>query len=100
MGIEYFKVNDKKKTKNVINLNEKQRKGRDEIKEGIKNKGWMLSYTDKSGKLVLDTIQNHLEAMKPHAEIKESIKNKGCVLSFTDKSGKLVLDTIHTTLKQ
>ena len=36
--------------------------------EGVKSKGWIVYGTDKSGKLVLDTLQNFNESMKPHYE--------------------------------
>jgi hypothetical protein len=36
-------------------LSEKEMRGMKEIEEGIKDKGWMLYTTDKSGMLVLDT---------------------------------------------
>ena len=40
--------------------------GKKEIEDGIRNKGWVLYRTDKSGKAVLDTKENYIEAMKPH----------------------------------
>ena len=43
-----------------------QEAGRREIQEGIKNRGWILYGTDKSGKLVLDTQENFNRAMAPH----------------------------------
>ena len=45
-----------------------ERIGRDEIKDGILNKGWMLYKTDKSGKMCLDTVDNYINCMKEHVE--------------------------------
>ena len=43
------------------NLTPAEKAGRDEIRDGIKNKGWMLYNSDKSGNLVLDTKDNFLK---------------------------------------
>ena len=48
------------------NLTRKEMLGRQEILRGIKDKGWMLYSTDKSGKMVLDTKANYLRSMEPH----------------------------------
>ena len=47
------------------NLTEVGEAGLDEIKEGIKHKGWMIYSLDKSGKKVLDTKENFLVYGKP-----------------------------------
>ena len=52
--------------KNSKNLTAAQCAGRKEIQQGIQEKGWMLYTTDKSGKLVLDTVENFNRAMEPH----------------------------------
>ena len=49
-----------------INLTAAERAGRDDVKDGIENKGWMLYKSDKSGKLVLDTKDNFLKCMSGH----------------------------------
>ena len=50
------------------NLTEQVQAGLDEIKDGVKNKGWMVYNSDKSGKIVLDTKENFIECMKEHFE--------------------------------
>jgi hypothetical protein len=47
-------------------LDEDELAGLEEIEEGIRNKGWMLYYSDKSGRLVLDTKDNFLDCMADH----------------------------------
>ena len=54
--------------KEGMNLTETERAGLDEIKEGIRNKDWMIYTSDKSGKVVLDTKENFLKCMKEHYE--------------------------------
>merc|ERR1711954_395170 len=48
------------------NLTRQEAMGRKEIVNGIKSRGWMLYETDKSDKMVLDTVENFVEAMRPH----------------------------------
>ena len=48
------------------NLSREEALGRAEIQCGVKDKGWKLYGTDKSGKLVLDTRQNFETCMAPH----------------------------------
>ena len=55
--------NDDRKT-----LTDLEDEGRQQIKKGIKELGWMVYKTDKSDCLVLDTKENYLECMKPHFE--------------------------------
>ena len=49
-----------------MNLSKLEEKGRKEIIKGIKEKDWYLYSTDKSGKLVLDTIENYAVSMQEH----------------------------------
>ena len=51
---------------NFMNLSKLEEKGRKEIIKGIKEKDWYLYSTDKSGKLVLDTIENYAASMQEH----------------------------------
>ena len=60
--------NDKGTHVNSCNLTAEQELGRKEIQEGIKNNQWKLYGTDKSGKLVLDTVENFNNSMKTHYE--------------------------------
>ena len=48
------------------NLTKEEMLGKCEIQEGIKSRGWVLYGTDKSRKLVLDTLENFNSAMEPH----------------------------------
>ena len=50
------------------NLTDRAKKGREQIRQGIANQGWMLYNTDKSGKLCLDTTQNYIECMSSHTK--------------------------------
>ena len=52
--------------KTISNLTPQEELGRQEIKAGIRDKGWILYNTDKSGRLVLDTKENFLKAMEVH----------------------------------
>ena len=45
-------------------LTEREKSGRREILEGVKNKGWMIYNSDKSGKIVLNTVENFLHGME------------------------------------
>ena len=60
--------NDKGVHANSQNLTRQELMGKKEIQEGIESRGWKLYATDKSGKLVLDTLENFNECMKPHYE--------------------------------
>ena len=60
--------NDKLQPNNGINLTPQELKGKNEIIEGIKNKGWVLGRTDKSDRLVLDTELNYLNSMREHGD--------------------------------
>ena len=62
--------NDKGVQKNSSNLSRAEFLGRQEIKEGIENRGWVLYSTDKSGKLVLDTYTNFLIICTPILKLK------------------------------
>ena len=66
-------VDDNGYHKGSNNLTRQQAEGRKEIQQGIKDRGWCLYGTDKSGKLVLDTQQNFLDSMKPHFEDHEEV---------------------------
>ena len=65
--------NDKGVQKNSSNLSRAEFLGRQEIKEGIENRGWVLYATDKSGKLVLDTYSNFINSMRPHFETQDVV---------------------------
>ena len=45
------------------NLTFSEFQGKREIIKGINENGWILYYTDKSGKLCLDTRDNYVRAM-------------------------------------
>ena len=47
-------------------LTEKEELGRKEIIKGVKHSGWMVYNSDKSGRVVLDTIENFLNGMSEH----------------------------------
>ena len=49
------------------NLTREEYLGYKEVKEGVKSKGWHITVTDKSAQLVLNTVDNYLESVKPHA---------------------------------
>ena len=51
-----------------MNLSSLEERGREEILEGIKKKGWVLGNGDKSGWMTLDTTANYARAMAPHLE--------------------------------
>ena len=70
-------VDDKDNHKNSMNFTKQEELGRKEIQTGIKDRGWILYGTDKSGKLVLDTQENFDRAMEPHFknETEVSINN-------------------------
>ena len=55
------------------NLTEEEQAGLDEIKDGVKNKGWMVYNSDKSGKIVLDTKDNFLKCMSEHYESDKTV---------------------------
>ena len=63
--------------KGANNLTRKEAMGRDEIRRGIKEKGWLLYGCDKSGKLCSDTLDNFHSCMEEHyaQEIKSNIQN-------------------------
>ena len=48
------------------NLTEEELEGRRQIQEGIKTKGWHISTTDKSKKIVLDLAKNYVDALTKH----------------------------------
>ena len=54
--------------KGMVNLTKMQDLGRKELINGIKTKNWLVYGTDKSERLVLDTVQNYMKAMAPHIE--------------------------------
>ena len=67
--VQKYRLNycDKKGVcKDGNNLTEEEQAGLDEIKDGIKNKGWIIYNSDKSGKIVLDTKVNFLECMSAY----------------------------------
>jgi len=65
---EFFDENcdEKGRVRGSQNLTPSQQQGRREILDGIKTKNWTLYGTDKSGKLVLDTVKNFNKVMEPH----------------------------------
>ena len=74
---------DEKVPKGAMNLTASEYEGKQQVLKGIKTKGWMISTTDKSGRLVLDSKDNYLKAMEKHSskdiqvgynEVKESEK--------------------------
>ena len=52
--------------KGSTNLTDEELKGRAEVKQGIKEKGWILYSTDKSGKMCFDSLENYRLAMQTH----------------------------------
>ena len=60
------KCDDKGVPRGSENLTRQEMLGRQEILKGVRDRGWMLYATDKSGKLVLDTKENFLKSMEPH----------------------------------
>ena len=50
------------------NLTDKEQEGLEKIKDGVKNKGWIVYNSDKSRKIVLDTKDNFLKCMSEHYE--------------------------------
>ena len=48
------------------NLTKSELKGLKEIKHGVRNLGWCLYQTDKSGRMVLDTMENFISCMHDH----------------------------------
>ena len=65
--------NEKGVHQDSSNLTPAERRGRQEIRDGIENHEWVLYATDKSGKLVLDTHTNFINSMKPHFETQEEV---------------------------
>ena len=64
-------VRDKCDSKGVVkeggnNLTDTEQAGLDEIRKGVKEKGWMIYCSDKSGKVVLDSKANFLACMEEH----------------------------------
>ena len=57
---------DQGRPKDWNNLTKQQYLGYKEIQNGVKNKGWMMYTSDKSGKLVLYTYENFVTCMEPH----------------------------------
>ena len=66
-------------------LTKEEERGRQEILEGIKTKGWILYNSDKSGKLVIDSKDNYLKAVREHF-----IKDPVITLEDTRKAEKLL----------
>ena len=64
---------DKGTHRGANNLSRSEALGRREIQEGIKNRGWILYGTDKSGKLVIDTQANFLTSMEPHFKNEQEV---------------------------
>ena len=67
--VEHYMWNNCDKKGNIVNcsnLTEAEQAGLDEIKVGVKTKGWIIYSSDKSGKIVLDTKENFLECMREH----------------------------------
>ena len=58
--------------KDSENLSEMEIKGRKQIEDGIKMKGWMLYQTDKSGRMCLDTVENYIYCMQEHV-VKDTV---------------------------
>ena len=58
-----------RKTLDKCNLTQQQLEGRKEILEGIRDKGWHLSKTDKSQRLVLGTKEVYLAQMRKHTTV-------------------------------
>ena len=58
----------------ACNLTPAEMLGRQEIQRGVKDKGWMLYCTDKSGKLCLDTRENFINSMRPHFENEQEVQ--------------------------
>ena len=50
--------------------------GKEEILKGIKEKGWMLYTSDKSGKLVLDTTENYIRCMSEHFSSDQNVTHR------------------------
>ena len=51
-----------------INLSEKQKRGIKKLRKRQKDREIVVFQTDKSGKLVVDTPENYVEAARPHVE--------------------------------
>ena len=72
-----------KQIETPTNLTREEAQGRKEILKGIKESGWMLYTTDKSGKLVLDTKDNFLKSMLPHYQGEPTV-----TIEEIDKAGE------------
>ena len=66
-------------------LTKEEERGRQEILEGIKTKRWILYNSNKSGKLVIDSKDNYLKAVREHF-----IKDPVITLEDTRKAEKLL----------
>ena len=61
-----YHVDEEGRHRDANNLTRQEAAGRADIMEAVKNRKWTIYATDKSGKLVLDTVPNFLEAIKLH----------------------------------